>query len=596
LNINLSKFNGLAFIWLDTKAITDRAVFDTLSSPDKWFAHENSDECEHFIRSLENKQIFLVTSGSLGLTTIRSIHDLPQLHSVYIYCQDKSRHSQWASKFDKIRLVDNTTQPLISQLAIDVAHICENIGDQHSRLNEHKQALVWYERALEKIKQHNGLTKDEFVNALQSKIDISTVACQRFQQRPQQLGKGMNEVKRQHELLQQLLDAPTPLSSTEKDEKHIAATIKKIDEWERKNIKQIRTAAERVRQQLQKQINEINKVKDDFRLITDELRQKQSEDDYVEADLQQPLEKLQQLKHQLEISDTSQIDVQITDDIDWSSMVKLVKSTEAKSMKVNFDLIKTREPQIVLDVPTDENDIRMGASNKSFLFYDNDTKKLDLYDQAGLKHTEKLPIKSNIWEIVWSSHFHKYLLQADTSFYTYDEQNHQFEPLQQIKPLEPKIMFSGCTCFNEILVICYEGPGCRIEEWNLNDFTIRKHWKNETERRIIQMLFSIKNPNHIGVTASDQKDIRRFELRDRDMKILKVVNIDRCSYPIPIPTTGDWLISHKDSKVFSLVKDDCTSETIIEYNENVEQAVFLADSNYLAIATQNNKLRFYYVL
>ncbi|CAF1194691.1 unnamed protein product [Didymodactylos carnosus] len=265
-------------------------------------------------------------------------------------------------------------------------------------------------------------------------------------------------------------------------------------------------------------------------------------------------------------------------------------------MKVNFDLIKTREPQIVFDVPIDEDDIRMGASDKSFLFYGNDSKKLDLYDQTGLKHTEKLTTTSKIWEIVWSSHFDRYLLQADTSFYTYDEQNHQFQLLKQIKPVEPIIMFCGCTCFEEILFIYYEGWGCRIEEWNMTDFSIRKYWKNETERRIIQMLFSIKNPNHIGVTVSDQKDIRRFELRDRDMKILKVVNIDRCSCPIPIPTTGDWLISHRDSKVFSLVKDDCTSETIIEYNENVEKAVFLADYNCLAIATQNNQLRFYYVL
>ncbi|CAF1343254.1 unnamed protein product, partial [Didymodactylos carnosus] len=347
-NIDLSKFDGLAFIWLDIETITGTGVYDTLSSPDTWFVHKNPDVCEDFICSdLKNKQIFLITSGSLGHKIIKSIHHLPQLHSVYIYCQDIARHTPLASEFKKIRSVCNKTQSLISQLAIDVAHICVNIGDQHSRLNKHKQALVWYERAFEKIKQHNGLTKNEFVNALKSKINISTLECQRFQQHRQQLGEGMNEVKYQHELLRQLLDVPTPLSSTEKDDKHIAATIKKIDEWERKNIQQIKTVAERVRQQLQKQINEINKVnkvKHDFRLINDELRQRQSEDDYVEADLQQWLERLQQLKHQLEtttISDTSQIDVQITDDIDWSSMVKLVESDVSKTW------VRTREISMV---------------------------------------------------------------------------------------------------------------------------------------------------------------------------------------------------------------------------------------------------------
>ncbi|CAF4481858.1 unnamed protein product, partial [Didymodactylos carnosus] len=234
-----------------------------------------------------------------------------------------------------------------------------------------------------------------FSHVKSNNVVLAFILFKRFQQHRQQLREGMNEVKYQHELLQQLLDVPTPLSSTEKDDKHIAATIKKIDEWERKNIQQITTVAECVRQQLQKQINEINKVKHDFRLITDQLRQRQLENDYVEADLQQWLERLQQLKHQLEtttVSDTSQIDVQITDDIDWSSMVKLVQSTEAKSMKVNFALIKIREPKMVIDVPIDENDIRMGGSNKSFLFYDNDSKELQLYGQNGLKHTKKLTI------------------------------------------------------------------------------------------------------------------------------------------------------------------------------------------------------------
>ncbi|CAF1059598.1 unnamed protein product [Didymodactylos carnosus] len=419
-----------------------------------------------------------------------------------------------------------------------------------------------------------------------------------FQEHRQQLGKEMDEVVYQHDLLQQVLVAPTPLSVTENDDKHIATIIKKIHEWERKNIQQITTVAERVRQQVQKRVNEINKVKHDFRLITDELRQSRSEDDYVEADLQQWLEKLQQLKHHIDtttIFEISQIDVQTNDDIDWSSMVKLVKSTKAKSTKVNFDLIKTTEPQMVLDVPIAENDIRMGASNKSFLLYSNGLKELHLYDKNGLKNNVKFAIIGKIWEIIWSSYFDRYLLQGDTSFYTYDEQNHQYKLLRQIKPSLAKTRYSGCTCFEEILFIYYEGWGCRIEEWNMTDFSIRKYWKNETERRIIQMLFSIKNPNHIGVTVRDGQNIRRFELRDRDMRILKVVEIDRCSFLIPIPTTGDWLIPYWSSKVLNLINHDCTSKMIIEYNENVEQAVFLADYNCLAIATQNNQLHFYYL-
>ncbi|CAF1094753.1 unnamed protein product [Didymodactylos carnosus] len=429
----------------------------------------------------------------------------------------------------------------------------------------------------------------------------------------------MDQVVYQHDLLQQLLVVPTPVSSTENDDKHIAAIMKKIDEWELRNIQQITTVAGRIRQQLQKRINEINKVnkvKHHFSLITNELRQSRSEADYVEADLQRWLEKLQQLKHQLEtttISGTSQIDVQITDDIDWSSMVKLVESREAKpteaksteatsieakSAKLNFDLITTTEPQEVLDVPIAENYIRIGASNKSFLLYDNALEELHLYDQNGYKLIEQFTVMSKIWEIIWSSYLDRYLLQGDAAFYTYSEQNHQFEHLQQIKPSLGKRRYGGCTCFEEILLIYYKGWGCRIEEWNMKDFKIRKHWLTEVGFCINQMLFSIQNPNHIGVTVCDRQNIHRFELRDRDMKILKLVDIDQSKdmiFFIPISTTGDWLISYKDSNILSLINHDCTSKKIIEYSENVDQAVFVADYNCLAIATQNNQLHFYYL-
>ncbi|CAF1529363.1 unnamed protein product [Didymodactylos carnosus] len=177
-HIDLSKFDDVAFIWFDAEMTGDIEVYNTLSSPDKWFIYERIDSCEEFIRDhLKNKRIFLVTSGRLGRVIVPSIHDLPQLHLIYILCQNIEGHSKWTNMYHKIQLVCNNEKDLISDLAIDVAQMCVNIGDQHSGLNEHKHALVWYERGLEKMKQHDGPTKNEFVNLLRYKIDRSTAAC-----------------------------------------------------------------------------------------------------------------------------------------------------------------------------------------------------------------------------------------------------------------------------------------------------------------------------------------------------------------------------------------------------------------------------------
>ncbi|CAF1232725.1 unnamed protein product [Didymodactylos carnosus] len=187
-HIDLSKFDGIAFIWFDAEMTSGIEVYNTLSSPDEWVIYGRIDSCEESIRDrLKNKRIFLVTSGRLGNKIVGSIHDLPQLHLIYVFCQDIKRHSEWADTFTKIQLVCNNEKDLISNLAIDVAKMCVNIGDQHSKLNEHKNALVWYERGLEKMKQYDGptkneltkneLTKNEFVNSLRYKIDRSTAAC-----------------------------------------------------------------------------------------------------------------------------------------------------------------------------------------------------------------------------------------------------------------------------------------------------------------------------------------------------------------------------------------------------------------------------------
>ncbi|CAF3948017.1 unnamed protein product [Rotaria sordida] len=56
--------------------------------------------CQDFIKHVNN--IFLIVSGSVGRQLIPLIHDLDQIHSIYIFCLNKSSHESWAKQYEKI--------------------------------------------------------------------------------------------------------------------------------------------------------------------------------------------------------------------------------------------------------------------------------------------------------------------------------------------------------------------------------------------------------------------------------------------------------------------------------------------------------------
>ncbi|UJR21288.1 hypothetical protein I4U23_024380 [Adineta vaga] len=59
------------------------------------------DACQEFILHANN--ICLIVSGQMGTQLVPSIHDLRQVHSIYIFCLNKSKYDQWAKKYDKVR-------------------------------------------------------------------------------------------------------------------------------------------------------------------------------------------------------------------------------------------------------------------------------------------------------------------------------------------------------------------------------------------------------------------------------------------------------------------------------------------------------------
>ena len=62
----------------------------------------DADQCIAFLKQMKDRNIFLITSGTFGKSVVPTIHNVPQIKVVFIFCGNKSYHEQWAKDWSKI--------------------------------------------------------------------------------------------------------------------------------------------------------------------------------------------------------------------------------------------------------------------------------------------------------------------------------------------------------------------------------------------------------------------------------------------------------------------------------------------------------------
>jgi hypothetical protein len=90
--LNVQNF---VLVWLDSKmnghdeehhhrSINEfRHIVDTINT------FIDVDQCVDFLSDIEDQKIFLIISDVFGQQLITLIHDISQLYSIYIYCEEK---------------------------------------------------------------------------------------------------------------------------------------------------------------------------------------------------------------------------------------------------------------------------------------------------------------------------------------------------------------------------------------------------------------------------------------------------------------------------------------------------------------------------
>jgi hypothetical protein len=111
-NATVNNTNDKIFItiWLDAEVNTNEAnqkVQQQLRMSISCLkTFETKNECDKYIRSTSSEeQLLLIVSGRFGREFVPSIHQLQQIISIYVFCQDVKGNEQWAKAFTKVKQI-----------------------------------------------------------------------------------------------------------------------------------------------------------------------------------------------------------------------------------------------------------------------------------------------------------------------------------------------------------------------------------------------------------------------------------------------------------------------------------------------------------
>ncbi|CAF3041212.1 unnamed protein product [Rotaria sp. Silwood2] len=118
--------NNLSFAYLDV-SVGEYASFrqnfcqKTGCNSNLWANYTSEDQFKAFIKSGSvEKKILLISTGRQCANIIKDIHSLPQLHSVYIYCQVVANYESLRKEYSKLRGVFSKPDLLLTRICNDL--------------------------------------------------------------------------------------------------------------------------------------------------------------------------------------------------------------------------------------------------------------------------------------------------------------------------------------------------------------------------------------------------------------------------------------------------------------------------------------------
>jgi tetratricopeptide (TPR) repeat protein len=149
------------------------------------------DQSIDYLSEMINEKVLMIVSGSIGQYIIPLIYEFNQLVSIYIFCENKSKHELWTSKINKIKGIFTQIEELCDKLRIDIQYLENNFIPitviSPSSINNLNQldCSFMYSQSLIEIILENQLNKQENekkefidfcrINYLENKLELKLI-------------------------------------------------------------------------------------------------------------------------------------------------------------------------------------------------------------------------------------------------------------------------------------------------------------------------------------------------------------------------------------------------------------------------------------
>ncbi|CAF1166187.1 unnamed protein product [Adineta steineri] len=128
--MNMQRMQNVLLIWLDNNINENNADCNNTIKQLKRVVNNvntftNSEECVEFIQTINNNnKVCMIVSGSLGKHILPHMHDMSQVDTIFVFCNNQEWHKQWVKKWPKIKGVYTDIASICEALK-QAAHQCE---------------------------------------------------------------------------------------------------------------------------------------------------------------------------------------------------------------------------------------------------------------------------------------------------------------------------------------------------------------------------------------------------------------------------------------------------------------------------------------
>jgi len=85
------------------------------------------DECVAFLTAIQDLKVFLILSSAFCEILVSHIHDLSQIDSIYIFCDNETKHDQWTKDWIKVKGVFTDISFICDQLKRNTRQCEQNL-------------------------------------------------------------------------------------------------------------------------------------------------------------------------------------------------------------------------------------------------------------------------------------------------------------------------------------------------------------------------------------------------------------------------------------------------------------------------------------